>query len=76
LCANSLLAVGGAIAAVAVNELFIPFDTKQSSGGMVAFGDMILFVLVTGFLSLPTWFLLKLCIKKAARTLTRKQIEH
>jgi hypothetical protein len=56
------LSLGGGIAAVAVHELFIPDD---SSGGMVAFGDMILFVLVAGFLSLPpTWFLLKLCIDR------------
>jgi hypothetical protein len=71
------LAVGGGIAAVAVNELFIPYDTRQSSGGMVAFGDLILFLLVAGFLSLPpTWFLLKLCFGKAAGILTRKQLEH
>ena len=37
---------------------------------MVAFGDMILFVLVAGFFGLaPTWFLLKLFIEKAPRAL-------
>jgi hypothetical protein len=37
---------------------------------MVAFGDMILFVLAAGFFSLvPTWFLLKLFVDKAPRTL-------
>ncbi|MGO9943191.1 MAG: hypothetical protein ACLPIC_10550 [Rhodoblastus sp.] len=64
------LAGGGGIAAVAVNELLIPDDIQQSSGGMVAFGDMIVFVLVAGVLSLaPTWFLLKLCIEKKPRIL-------
>ncbi len=64
------LAAGGGIAAVAVNELLIPDDIQQSSGGMVAFGDMIVFVLAAGVLSLaPTWFLLKLCVEKTPRTL-------
>jgi hypothetical protein len=37
---------------------------------MVAFGDMIVFVLAAGFLSLaPTWFLLKLCVEKIPRAL-------
>ena len=64
------LAVVGGLAAVAVNELFMPADVAQTSPGMVAFGDMILFVLVTGFLGLvPTWFLLKLLVEKAPRTL-------
>jgi hypothetical protein len=61
------LCVGGGLAAVAVNELFMPADVAQSSG-MVAFGDMILFVMVAGFLGLaPTWFLLKLSVEKAPR---------
>jgi len=69
------LSIGGAIAAVAVNELLIPNDIKQTSGGMVAFGDMILFVLVAGVLSLaPTWFLLKLCVEKAPRTLLAAEL--
>ena len=64
------LAVAGGVAAVAVNELLMPADISESSGGMVAFGDMILFVLATGFFSLaPTWFLLKLSIEKAPRAL-------
>jgi hypothetical protein len=64
------LSVVGGLAAVAVNKLLIPEDVKETSGGMVAFGDMILFVLVTGFLGLvPTWFLLKLLAEKAPRTL-------
>ena len=64
------LSVVGGLAAVAVNEMRIPADINETSGGMVAFGDMILFVLATGFLSVvPTWFLLKLCVEKAPRTL-------
>ena len=60
------LAVAGGVAVVAVRELFVP----DNSGGMAAFGDMILFVLVAGFLSLaPTWFLLKLSVEKAPRSL-------
>jgi hypothetical protein len=64
--AGCALSVAGGLAAVALNELFMPADIAQTSGGMVAFGDMILFVLVAGFLSLvPTWFLLKLAVAKA-----------
>jgi hypothetical protein len=60
----------GGVAAVAVNEMLIPDDIQQSSGGMVAFGDMVLFVLVAGILSLaPTFVLLKLCVRKAPRAL-------
>jgi hypothetical protein len=64
------LAVASGGVAVAVNEMLMPADIAQGSGGMVAFGDMILFVLATGFFSLaPTWFLLKLSVEKAPRTL-------
>src|SRR6185312_4197522 len=64
------LAVAGGFAAVAVNEFFMPDDVAQGSPGMVAFGDMILLVLATGFFSLlPTWFLLKLAIEKSPRAL-------
>jgi hypothetical protein len=64
------LAVAGGVAAVAINELFIPADVAQDSGGMVAFGNMILFVLAAGFFGLaPTWFLLKLSVEKAPRAL-------
>ena len=77
IAAGYALCVVAGFAAVTVNELRMPADVAQGSPGMVAFGDMILFVLVAGFLSLPpTWFLLKLCIEKAARTLTRKPVEH
>jgi len=58
----ALIAVGYALcvvaglAAVTVNELRMPDDVAQGSPGMVAFGDMILFVLVTGFAGVvPTW---------------------
>jgi hypothetical protein len=64
-----VLAVAGGCVAVALNELFMPEEISQTSGGMVAFGDMILFVLATGALGLvPTWFLLKLLVEKAPRT--------
>jgi hypothetical protein len=64
------VAVAGGYAAVAVNEFFMPADIAQGSPGMVAFGDMILLVLVAGFLSLvPTWFVLKLSVEKAPRAL-------
>ena len=64
------LSVVGGFAAVAVNEMRIAEDIKQTSGGMVAFGDMIVFVLAVGIFSLvPTFFLLKLCVEKAPRTL-------
>src|ERR1700760_1711635 len=54
--------------AAAVNELLMPAEISQGSPGMVAFGDMILFVLVTGFIGLlPTLFLLRLAIDKAPR---------
>src|SRR5262249_5770512 len=68
--AGYALSIGWGLVAVAINELLIPADTAQSSSGMVAFGDMILFVLVTGFFSLaPTWLLLKLFIERAPRVL-------
>ena len=73
--AGYALSVGGGIAAVAVNELRIADDIKQSSGGMVAFGDMMVFVVAPGILSLaPTWFLLKLWVKKAPRTLLAAEL--
>jgi hypothetical protein len=73
--AGYALSVAGGLAAVALNELFMPADIAQTSGGMVAFGDMILFVLVAGFLSLvPTWFLLKLAVAKAPRALLATEL--
>lgn len=70
IAAGYAFAVVAGFAAVALNELFMPADEAQGSPGMVAFGDMILLVLVTGFVGLlPTWFLLKLLVDKAPRTL-------
>jgi hypothetical protein len=64
------LAIAGGFAAVAVNELLMPADVSQGSPGMVAFGDMILFVLATCVLALvPTWFLLRLAMAKWPRAL-------
>jgi hypothetical protein len=58
-----------------VNELRMPADIAQTSPGMVAFGDMILFVLAAGFFSLaPTWFLLKLSVEKAPRALLTAEL--
>jgi hypothetical protein len=65
-----VLAIVGGFAAVALNELRMPADVAAGSPGMVAFGDMILFILATGFFSLvPTWFLLRLLVERAPRTL-------
>ena len=69
------LSVGGGLAAGAVNELFMPADVAQTSPGMVAFGDMILFLFVAGFLSLaPTWFLLNLLVEKAPRAVLATEL--
>ena len=70
IAAGYALCVVAGFGAVTVNELRMPADVAQGSPGMVAFGDMILFVLVAGFVGLvPTWFLLKLLIAKAPRAL-------
>jgi hypothetical protein len=70
IAAGYALCVVAGCAAVTVNELRMPEDVAQGSPGMVAFGDMILFVLVAGFVGLvPTWFLLKLFLEKAPRAL-------
>ena len=68
--AGYVLAVVGGMAAVALNEMAMSDDIQQSSGGMVAFGDMVLFVFVTAVLSLaPTWFLLRLWVRASPRSL-------
>ena len=73
--AGYALSFAGGVAAVAVNELRMPADIAQTSPGMVAFGDMILFVLAAGFFSLaPTWFLLKLSIEKAPRAVLTTEL--
>ena len=75
IAAGYALSVAGGVAAVAVNELRMPADIAQTSPGMVAFGDMILFVLAAGFFSLaPTWFLLKLSIERAPRALVTTEL--
>src|SRR5215475_12732969 len=63
-----VLALVAGFGAVTVNEVLMPADISQGSPGMVAFGDMILFVLVAGFVGLvPTLFLLRLAIDKVPR---------
>jgi hypothetical protein len=70
IAAGYVLCVVAGFAAVTVNELRMPTDVAQGSPGMVAFGDMVLFVLVAGFASVvPTWFLMRLFIAKAPRAL-------
>ncbi len=65
-----VLAVIGGVAAVAVNELRMSEEIAQGSPGMAAFGDVVLFILATGFISLaPTWLLLRLAVAKAPRAL-------
>jgi len=70
IAAGYVVAVACGFGGVAINEAFLPAEISQGSSGMVAFGDMILFVLVTGFLALvPTVFLLKLLFETAPRLL-------
>ena len=70
IAAGYALSIAGGLAAVAINEVRISDDIKETSGGMVAFGDMVLFMLATGLLGLvPTWFLLMLLVEKAPRAL-------
>jgi hypothetical protein len=70
----ALSVVGGAVV-VAIHELLALADAAQNSGGMMAFGDMILFVLASGFFGLvPTWFLLRLAIEKAPLGLLAAQL--
>jgi hypothetical protein len=68
--AGYVFAVVAGFAAVALNELSMTEEAVQGSPGMVAFGDMIVFVLGAGVVGLiPTLFLLKLFVEKAPRTL-------
>ncbi len=70
IAAGYALAFVGGLAAVALNELRMQVVGADASSGMAAFGDMVLFILVVGFLGLvPTWFLLKLFVEKAPRPL-------
>jgi hypothetical protein len=70
------LSVAGGAAVVVVHELFALADVAQNSGGgMMAFGDIILFVVASGFFCLvPTWFLLRLAVDKAPRALLAAQL--
>jgi hypothetical protein len=64
------LAIVAGFAAVALNELSMSEEASQGSPGMVAFGDVIIFVLAAGVVGLiPTLFLLKLLVEKAPRAL-------
>jgi hypothetical protein len=75
IAAGYVFSVVGGIAAIVVNEARISDDIQQGSPGMVAFGDMVLFVVATGILSLaPTWFLLKLCVRTIPRTLLTAEL--
>jgi hypothetical protein len=68
--AGYAFAIFAGFAAVALNELSMTEEASQGSPGMVAFGDMIIFVLAAGVIGLiPTLFLLKLFIDKAPRAL-------
>ena len=70
IAAGYALSIVAGLAAVTLNELRMSEDVMQGSPGMVAFGDMILFVLVAGLFGLvPTFFLLKLLREKAPRAL-------
>jgi hypothetical protein len=69
------LSVVGGLAAVAVNELRMSVETAQGSPGMVAFGDMILFIFVVGVLGLaPSWFLLRLAVEKVPHALLMAEL--
>jgi hypothetical protein len=75
IAAGYALCFAGGLAAVAINELCMSAGIAQGSPGMVAFGDVILFILVAGFLSLaPTWFLLRLLVEKAPRALLMAEL--
>lgn len=65
-----VIAIVLGIAVVVVHAWLLPAEVIDQSGGMVAFGEMSLFVLAAGFASVvPTWFLLKLLADRAPRLL-------
>jgi hypothetical protein len=75
IAAGYALSVVGGLVAVAVNELLIGEEVAQTSGGMVAFGDVVLFLFVAGALGLaPTLFLLKLSVEKAPRAVLAAEL--
>ncbi|WP_374332765.1 hypothetical protein [Aestuariivirga sp.] len=62
------LAVVAGILAVMANEMTVPADVSQASGGMVAFGDLVLFFAVTLVAALiPSWFLLRMLLNRTPR---------
>ena len=64
------LALAAGVAAVLLNGMVVPVDASRISGGMFAFGDMVLLVIVTGVFGLvPTWLLMRLLIRQAPRAL-------
>jgi hypothetical protein len=68
IAAGYAVAVACGFAAVMLDELSMSVETQHGSPGMVAFGDMVLFVVATGICSLvPTWFLLRLALGRAPR---------
>src|SRR5581483_5224234 len=72
IAAGYVLAIVGACVASVIHELMMPEDIAQGSPGMVAFGDMVLFIFVAGFLGLfPTFFLLRLWLEKSPRGLLK-----
>jgi hypothetical protein len=73
--AGYALALVGGIVAGALYDLLIPDDIQQTSGGMVAFADMVVFIVVAGFLGLlPTFFLIKLCAEQNPRALLAAEL--
>jgi len=70
IAAGYVLALVGGSVAVAVNEALMPAVISDTSGGMVAFGDVVLFLEVASVIGLvPTWFLLRLLTQRAPRFL-------
>jgi hypothetical protein len=68
--AGYVFAIVAGIAAITLNELSMTEEASQGSPGMVAFGDMFVFVLAVGVVGLiPTLFLLKLLVEKAPHVL-------
>jgi hypothetical protein len=73
--AGYVLAIVAGVAAVGLNEISMTEDAAQGSPGMVAFGDMSVFVLAAGVVGLiPTLFLLKLGVEKAPRALIAAEL--
>lgn len=53
------------LVAVVANEWLMPDEVSNSSSGMAAFGDLVLFVGVAGLAGLiPTWWLVGLALRR------------